>query len=256
MEKTGIKLLVEFGMCMIDDNDISDSEREKIRNILEQYISSLITYEECSSQLFKFVGKNDPLIRINEILSEGTEPIPTPENSENESDSDVPQMRKKTRTWTIEEDIRLLAGVYRYGPDNWKMVAKYLGSGRSRSQCSQRWCRCLNPCISKRTWSEEEDKKLLDLVQRFGTKAWTKVSNLFSNRSDVQCRYHYMQIKSKPIKNSGLDTINATPIIEPKSKKVFPNILLLPSMALLRNPPFWNNDLNPELESFLSLFKT
>jgi hypothetical protein len=39
-----------------------------------------------------------------------------------------------------------------------------------------------------------EDLKLVQLVQAYGDKAWTKVSGSMGNRSDVQCRYHYHQL--------------------------------------------------------------
>ena len=61
-------------------------------------------------------------------------------------------------------------------------------------QCSQRWIRVLDPHISKEQWSSEEETKLLELVGYYGTKAWFKISQIFGNRSDVQCRYKYMQL--------------------------------------------------------------
>ncbi|OHT16504.1 hypothetical protein TRFO_41773 [Tritrichomonas foetus] len=104
--------------------------------------------------------------------------------------------RKKTRTWTNTEDQKLLAGIARYGLDNWQMVAKFLGGGRNKAQCSQRWARCLNPKISKKGWTSEDDKKLKELVELHGEKNWTKIASIFGNRSDVQCRYHYRQLMS------------------------------------------------------------
>ena len=39
-----------------------------------------------------------------------------------------------------------------------------------------------------------EDVKLIQLVRQYGDKSWTKISNAMGNRSDVQCRYHYIQL--------------------------------------------------------------
>jgi hypothetical protein len=90
--------------------------------------------------------------------------------------------------------MRLLSGVLHFGLDNWQQVALFVGNGRSRSQCSQRWSRVISPRISKKKWTPEEDQQLRDLVDEFGEKSWTKIASILGNRSDVQCRYHYRQL--------------------------------------------------------------
>lgn len=102
--------------------------------------------------------------------------------------------RRKSHCWTSSEDERLLAGVHRYGLDNWSSVAHFVGNERTRSQCSQRWFRGIDPRLSKNLWTREEDNMLISLVSFYGDRAWTKISSKLGNRSDVQCRYHYKQI--------------------------------------------------------------
>jgi hypothetical protein len=98
----------------------------------------------------------------------------------------------------MQEDIRLFAGFHKFGLSssyNWSTVARFVGNGRTRSQCSQRWIRVLNPRISKDLWTATKDERLVELVAQLGEKAWMKVANQMGNRSDVQCRYHYLQIQ-------------------------------------------------------------
>ncbi|OHT07315.1 Myb-like DNA-binding domain containing protein [Tritrichomonas foetus] len=104
-------------------------------------------------------------------------------------------IRKLTRSWTGYEDQRLLAALHRFGLDNWQLCANYVGNGRTRAQCSQRWVRGLDPSISRTRWSDEEESQLLKLVETYGTKSWTKIAHKIKTRSDVQCRYHYKLIK-------------------------------------------------------------
>jgi hypothetical protein len=106
-------------------------------------------------------------------------------------------LRRRTRPWTAAEDQRLLGGIARFGVDSWQNVATFVGSGRNRAQCSQRWSRGLNPRISKKVWTPDEESQLEALVKEHGEKSWAKIASIMGNRSDVQCRYHYRQSLGK-----------------------------------------------------------
>jgi hypothetical protein len=99
------------------------------------------------------------------------------------------------RAWKQNEDTRLLAAIYRFGMDDWERVSTFVGSGRSKSQCHQRWTRGLDPRIVKATWTAEQDEQLLMLVALYGEKRWTRVAVGVGNRCDVQCRYRYNVLK-------------------------------------------------------------
>ena len=105
--------------------------------------------------------------------------------------------RRKTRTWSSQEDQRLIQAVGKFGIDNWSHVANYVGNGRTRAQCAQRWNRGLDPRISRDQWTPEEENKLMELVECQQIKGWTHIANEMGNRSDVQCRYHYLQMKKE-----------------------------------------------------------
>ena len=117
-----------------------------------------------------------------------------------------PVKRKKPKTWTAEEDQKLTEAVRAHGTENWIVVAQYVGGGRTRSQCSQRWLRVINPKLSKLSWSHEEDELLLQAVQSVGTRSWTKVAAIVGHRCDVQCRYRYQQLMKKQSKYHSLPT--------------------------------------------------
>ena len=101
------------------------------------------------------------------------------------------QHRHRSAPWTTEEDERLLAGIYQYGLSDWLRVSEFVGSGRSRAQCGQRWLRCLDPNMRKDKWSPEEDQLLLRQVEAFGEHSWAKIAKELGYRTDVQCRYRY-----------------------------------------------------------------
>ena len=173
--------------------DAPPSAFERVSSAVDAMLSERIDQEDCRRIVVEAIGRDDPVVRIEEILSLSDEPLPFEEDEADESGS---PSRRRTRTWTNIEDQRLLGGVVRFGLDNWQAVARYLGSGRNRAQCSQRWARGLNPKISKKAWTPEEDRELERLVKQYGEKSWAKIASILGNRSDVQCRYHYRQIMS------------------------------------------------------------
>ncbi|OHS94337.1 Myb-like DNA-binding domain containing protein [Tritrichomonas foetus] len=101
---------------------------------------------------------------------------------------------KKMKRWSVIEDKKLINAIKTYGTGNWSKIAQEVGGKRGKSQCSQRWTRCLNPEISHDKWTVEEDQNLLLLVEKYGLKSWRKIANSMGNRCDVQCRYRYQKI--------------------------------------------------------------
>jgi hypothetical protein len=94
----------------------------------------------------------------------------------------------------VPEDNRLIAAVHRFGTRDWGTVATFVGHDRTRAQCAQRWFRGLDPRISKDMWSPEEDERLMNLVAGRKQQGWTWISEQIGSRSDVQCRYRYLQL--------------------------------------------------------------
>ncbi|OHS97709.1 Myb-like DNA-binding domain containing protein [Tritrichomonas foetus] len=189
----GLEFMVELALSYVDGtvSDLAEETKTELTHLFNAYLHEEMSYESCRDALISHIGRDDALVRIREIMSQPDEPLPYREDRDSE---DAMSLRKKTRTWTAIEDQRLLAGVARFGIDNWQTVAHFLGNGRNRAQCSQRWTRCLNPKISKKSWSPEDDRQLKELVNLYGDKSWTKTANIMGNRSDVQCRYHFRQL--------------------------------------------------------------
>lgn len=185
--------MIELGLSYAESiiGELPDDVEKKLKTAFKEYITEKITFHTACNKVADLIGKEDPVVRLRDILDLPEEPLPSPDD---ETDEDPATTRKKTRTWSVAEDQRLLAGIFHYGLENWQAVAQFLGSGRNRAQCSQRWTRGLNPRISKKSWTPEEDKTLESLVRIHGAKSWTKIASIMGNRSDVQCRYHYKQI--------------------------------------------------------------
>lgn len=208
------KPLLSIGLSYVYDivPDITDSQREVLEKSLDMYLSNQSSFNECSKVFENVIGSSKPVKRISSILNIPVNPIP----NNSLAMHSYPNCRRKARCWTEYEDKRLLVGIHRYGLDDWQSVANFVGNSRSKSQCSQRWVRGLDPRISKEKWTPEDEKQLEELVNRYGSKSWTKIAQLMGNRSDVQCRYRYKQI-SNGANSSSSSASPEVGIVESKS---------------------------------------
>jgi hypothetical protein len=101
--------------------------------------------------------------------------------------------KKRTGTWTEDEDIKLKDAVQTYAGNNWGAIAA-LVLGRTKSQCSNRWHHFLDPSIAlatrcKDSWTSVEDTKLKDAVavQTNGGNNWDAITALVPGRTKSQC---------------------------------------------------------------------
>jgi hypothetical protein len=161
-----------------------------LRHTLQDYLTSRISLDTGRSILQSLIGNTDALERLSRILQTGPDPIPVAIAADARD-----LTRRKTRPWSTCEDERLLCGIYRFGIENWTSISKFVGNNRTRSQCSQRWYRGLNPAINKSPWTRDEDQRLAALVARLGDRSWTQIASRMGSRTDVQCRYRYKHMQ-------------------------------------------------------------
>lgn len=281
--------LVDVAMGYVNEvnSELDPQILQRIRTLFEGYIQLTVSFEDVSFELSQHLENISPLEKISDILKLAYLPAPpSPSQSISKQGDDYTtaeshhkrhhtrvynnygnwnlnsrdlaqsasvnnKNRKKTRSWTNEEDQRLLMGVHLYGLENWTLVAQFVGNGRTRSMCSQRWIRVLDPKISKNHWSEEEDQQLLQMIKLYGEKSWMKIATKLGNRSDVQCRYHYQQLQrdSKVSAQAQTAQTQSSPISKANSKKhatpettqnsstsVLP-VFNIPSISAPSNPP-------------------
>ncbi|KAI2801510.1 Myb- protein B [Blomia tropicalis] len=100
-------------------------------------------------------------------------------------------LRPDNKPWTPKEDQKLKKLVKVYGL-NWEKISENMDD-RTSFQCRKRWSEYVDPKIIRQKWSRKEDKQLINLVRKFGTK-WTKVSNLMNGRTNKQCIRRWRKI--------------------------------------------------------------
>ena len=172
---------------------ISPEVKKEALEIMNKMLIKAIGIDEGVNKIMNLIGTPTPAQKLKIILEISEDPIKT--SKKEFSEKNKISGRTVSRNWSTYEDQRLLAGIYRYGLNEWEKVAEFIGNNRTKSQCSQRWLRGLNPKIIKGPWTPEEEEELLRLVDEYGDRSWKKISNILVNRSDAQCRYHFLQLQ-------------------------------------------------------------
>lgn len=73
-----------------------------------------------------------------------------------------------------------------------RSVSKYM-PGRTDDQCAKRWRENLDPTISRKPWTTDEDRLLMERYELLG-KQWREIATLIDGRAPVHCRNRFQSL--------------------------------------------------------------
>jgi transcription factor MYB, plant len=108
---------------------------------------------------------------------------PPPNRIDHQSMAAEGMADSKKKPWTAAEDDALLREVRRRGPRNWGAVAAAALPERGAKSCRLRWCQHLDPELDSRSFTAEEDARIVEQQRVHGNK-WATIARYLRGRSD------------------------------------------------------------------------
>jgi hypothetical protein len=110
-------------------------------------------------------------------------------DGDGDGDDEEAKNNLNKKTWTDEEDRILGEIVVKEGAQKWSTVAAAL-PGRAGKQCRERWYNHICPEVRKGSWTEEEDRIIMESVREHGTK-WSFIVKQLPGRTDNAIKNRY-----------------------------------------------------------------
>ncbi|XP_055306417.1 snRNA-activating protein complex subunit 4 [Sitodiplosis mosellana] len=96
--------------------------------------------------------------------------------------------------FTVEEDCILMAAIKEYGLNFCEFPSNLL-PGRNMRQIRSRYNNVLRHVNVREHWTEQHDIKLMELIDRYGTSDWVRISDEMVSHTRTSCRQRYTTIR-------------------------------------------------------------
>ncbi|SPT17611.1 unnamed protein product [Triticum aestivum] len=114
------------------------------------------------------------------------------------------KQKVKRGLWSPEEDEKLLRYITAHGHSCWSAVPKNAGLQRCGKSCRLRWINYLRPDLKRGTFSEQEERTILDVHRILGNR-WAQIAKHLPGRTDNEVKNFWNSCIKKKLIAQGLD---------------------------------------------------
>ncbi|WOL15181.1 Myb-related protein 330-like [Canna indica] len=123
------------------------------------------------------------------------------------------KQKVKRGLWSPEEDEKLIKYITTHGHACWSAVPKEAGLQRCGKSCRLRWINYLRPDLKRGSFSEEEERIIIDVHRILGNR-WAQIAKHLPGRTDNEVKNFWNSCIKKKLISQGLD---------PKTHNLFPS---------------------------------
>ena len=117
--------------------------------------------------------------------------------------------KSRSRSWLPSEDALVRTLVAQHGPRKWTLIATRLKT-KTQKQVYARWRDYLQPGLTTKPWSKEEQAKLVELQAHVGNQ-WAVLARLMPGRSPNAIKNRFHATKRKLERHNKRDGSNLNP---------------------------------------------
>ncbi|CAL5086613.1 unnamed protein product [Urochloa decumbens] len=114
------------------------------------------------------------------------------------------KQKVKRGLWSPEEDEKLVKYITAHGHSCWSAVPKHAGLQRCGKSCRLRWINYLRPDLKRGTFSEQEERTIIDVHRILGNR-WAQIAKHLPGRTDNEVKNFWNSCIKKKLIAQGLD---------------------------------------------------
>ncbi|MQL96160.1 hypothetical protein Taro_028840 [Colocasia esculenta] len=114
------------------------------------------------------------------------------------------KQKVKRGLWSPEEDEKLVRYITTHGHGCWSAVPKQAGLQRCGKSCRLRWINYLRPDLKRGTFTDEEERIIIDVHRILGNR-WAQIAKHLPGRTDNEVKNFWNSCIKKKLISLGLD---------------------------------------------------
>ncbi|TXG48395.1 hypothetical protein EZV62_027689 [Acer yangbiense] len=114
------------------------------------------------------------------------------------------KQKVKRGLWSPEEDEKLIKHITTNGHGSWSSVPKLAGLQRCGKSCRLRWINYLRPDLKRGSFSEQEERTIIDVHRILGNR-WAQIAKHLPGRTDNEVKNFWNSFIKKKLIAQGID---------------------------------------------------